>query len=239
LGGRGYPAQVLVVAVGVWHYLKRPLRTWQLLALALVAGYMLSSFQEVRRTTFSGELDLAAARVEGGLAGAVFTNNESIDRTVVVVAGVPNEIPYQYFGTYARLASTLIPRAIWPTKPALSEASVYASLFSPNTDPGDRGMYPGGPIGDFYLQLGLLGVLVGMFVSGCWQRAIYEWSRICQHPLALMIYLAALTSGVMFLRNVAIFQFGGRTLLICSVWLVLRQHRSTRTQGLAAGTSAA
>jgi hypothetical protein len=66
-----------------------------------------------------------------------------------------------------------VPRALWSGKPIMSIGSWYATTVL-GWAPGSGETSPTLP-GDFYLNFGLAGVLVGMFLYGLGMRLAYEY----------------------------------------------------------------
>lgn len=229
LGGRGFVAEVVLIALGIFHYLKRRVKLWELVLIGIVAAQFFDVYEDIRQSTISGQLNLAVLEQQDeAFIERVFNQSEGIDRTMVVIDGVPDRIPFQYFTTYTRIITNFIPRRIWPDKPGLTEASVYAPLFGMYTE-GKWGVYPAGTVGDFYLQLGVIGVIIGLFIGGVWRRLLYEYlSQHQSNPGAVVFYMLALSSGVFNLRNLGIMQFLARAIPLILLSLFVSGGLGTR-----------
>lgn len=87
----------------------------------------------------------------------------------VIMAEVPDQIDYLYGRDALLLPFALIPRAIFPWKPESQGGEVFSSR-----------IYQGGaavspyPIGEGYLNGGLVGIIVLMAILGCLQRWYYS-----------------------------------------------------------------
>gem|GEM_PF-4437946 len=213
LGGRGAAFSVAAVAAGLWHYKRRRLK-WVFLTVAVGFAILVATvLEDLRGGTTSGWFSsVASLRAELESASAkdvlfrVLGRDDGFDRRMRVLQGVPDVIPFQYGKTYLRIPASAVPRAWWPDKPGLSEASVYASLFGQYTE-GKWGSYPAGIIGSFYLQGGTLAVVIGCLAQGLVMRAFYERyvvGRTC--TAGLVLYLALLLSGFFTLSNLGIVQ---------------------------------
>ncbi|HEC35058.1 MAG TPA: oligosaccharide repeat unit polymerase [Anaerolineae bacterium] len=230
LGGRGAIAQVGIVALGIFHYLRRRVKLWHLVVLGIVAALFFDAYQDVRTSTLTGELDLTSAitrETDQSFIDTVLNQSEGIDRTMVVIDGIPERIPFQYFTTYTRIITTIVPRRIWPTKPALGESSVYQPLFLPGHDGRSSSSYPAGTVGDFYLQLGVPGVIIGFFMGGVCRRLLYEYLlRHKSNSGVVVLYMVALSIPVFRLRNQHIVLFLTKAVPLVVLALFLRSKRS-------------
>jgi hypothetical protein len=74
-----------------------------------------------------------------------------------VMAAVPDQIPYRYGSTFGHILYAFIPRAIWEDKPSLREIH----LVTTQAMPGDYGVNPLGTLGEFYLNFGVSGAILG------------------------------------------------------------------------------
>lgn len=80
----------------------------------------------------------------------------------------------------------LVPRIIWPNKPVIDIGLWFTQTYwNPIAISSTAITYPG----DLYLNFGLVGVLLGMFVTGIIYRLVYEWFKLNIGPLALFIYV--------------------------------------------------
>jgi hypothetical protein len=203
-GGRSKMAESFLFGFIIFHYLRRRFRLKELLIIFLLAVTFFDFYGEVRRMTAGGSSsinEVIEKHLNRDKEEDEISEVSGIDRTMIVVKGVPDEIPFQYFTTYSRIFTTMIPRSVWADKPGLGEASVYAPLFGMNTE-GKYGSYPAGTVGDFYLQLGVVGVIIGFFIGGICRRVLYEYLLKNQsNPGVVILYAVALKTGVYKLRN--------------------------------------
>jgi len=79
-----------------------------------------------------------------------------------------------------------VPRIIWSDKPVLDFGLWFTQTYwNPNAFHSTAITYPG----DFYLNFGLTGVLLGMFFTGIIYRFVYERFKMNVSPSALFIYI--------------------------------------------------
>jgi hypothetical protein len=141
---------------------------------------------EWRSSTMSPlrRFDMETALANASLGEAVEAGFTGVDRLMVVLDGVPGEIPYQWGTTYLRLLAVPIPRSLWPSKPGMSEATVYAPLFGT-----DVGMFPASYIGDLHVNGDVLGVVVGMCLLAVIHACADAWALIHRaNPGSILFY---------------------------------------------------
>lgn len=211
LGGRGAAARILLGGIIIYHYLFRCVKFGVLLPVAFVGYTAMLILGVVRVNTYRlGYFDLSPfwdpqVYVDVYINPETGEGSQGLERTLTVLDGVPNGIPFQYFTTYKTILTTFIPRSIYPEKKGLSEAAVYAPLFGNNTE-GTYGMYPAGSLGDFWLQAGVFGIFVGFFFQGLIQRTFYEYLIKYKSVPVVVLYVIVLMIGMLKLRNLGIFQ---------------------------------
>jgi len=96
---------------------------------------------------------------------------DEFDSFLAIVDLYPDYIAYDYFSIYARIPLHPIPRFLWPDKPPLFVSSWDAFLFQSGISWGASESL----LGDFYIQLGLLGVVIGMVFSGVLWRFFFAY----------------------------------------------------------------
>lgn len=227
LGGRGLAVRGVLLIFVIYSIFVDRISLKTITLFAVIALIILPFLGELRIATRSlNELSVNA------VLEALLTNEKpdsetgwlGLQRTVVVLSGVPDPIPYQYFTTLSRIITTLIPRELWPDKPGLSEASVYAPLFGTYTG-GEFGMYPAGQVGDYYLQAGIFGVLIGFIAQGF---LLAFFSRIIHQHRSDPIWVVGIYILVIFgayqVRNIFIFQGMTALLLYLSAVFIWRSN---------------
>ena len=69
----------------------------------------------------------------------------------------------------------LIPRAIWKNKPHFISEEIFELYYWYGDLWRTLGTFPGPTmVGDFYMNFGLLGIMIGMFIIGLIYRMLYE-----------------------------------------------------------------
>jgi hypothetical protein len=206
LGSRGLFVTLVLISSIVWHHRIRPLS----LRAIVVGSVVLVSFVQVaevvrtgtRQGEFRGSLNEATAAADAStlITSGLGEAPTSVDRLLVVLRGVPDQVPYRYFTTYLWLGSNVVPRTYWPDKPGVSEANAYRELFG-----AEKAMYPAGPIGDFYVNLGVLGVVLGSAATGYVLRSFQRFREM--HPDQAIVYAAGVVAFYLGPRNLYIQEF--------------------------------
>lgn len=123
----------------------------------------------------------------GNIVGERYDQNNIADSVVSVINRavwfnaivmipwrVPSQVDYQIGSTFYPLLIGWIPRAIWPNKPILSQGAFMHNVIIGASTQSNVGLTS---IGDFYLNFGLSGVLIGMFLLGVIIRTIFLYGQ--------------------------------------------------------------
>jgi len=114
---------------------------------------------------------------------------DEFDTYLAEVGLVPDSIEYDYFFVYSDVFFHWIPRSIWKDKPAVLNRHFAEFLGKSRIGAGSAESI----LGDFWAQLGWIGVVIGMLASGILWRAFYEYYRGSpQNLLAHLLYAVAL-----------------------------------------------
>jgi hypothetical protein len=106
---------------------------------------------------------------------ANFMNRASyFDSLTMIVRYVPVVIPYQNGLTFQSLLFGWIPRAIWPGKPEINLGGYMMRAILGSRSVTNAGLTS---LGDFYLNFGLVGIVLGMFALGTFRRAVYVYAK--------------------------------------------------------------
>ena len=101
--------------------------------------------------------------------------SQSVDRlslmplSTVVIRHTPDSVPFQGTRLYGYMVVTLIPRALWPEKPSLSEANRYLQVAYGFTRPADldKISISIGILMEAYVIFGWAGIVAVMFFGVC------------------------------------------------------------------------
>lgn len=112
---------------------------------------------------------------------------------------VPEYVDYQYGRLYLQLFIHWIPKSIWPNKPSLNPEEKLM-LFENPIEQINSGA-SGAILDDLYFQFGLLGIVLGTFVSGILWQSVYSYFKRAPHVCSVQVIFA--TSLVLILVYIA------------------------------------
>lgn len=204
IGRRWNLLTFLLPAVVLHHYSKRPLRRLQ---LAIGASCLIVLFNVAFLLRFAGahtqrwsELPHYAAQVlkQGYFAAVMNRGSEYklLDATMVVVRDYPTWREYEYGKSLMAVPLMPLPRSVFPDKPV-----PYDQELADRLQPGREAGLPAMSFGRLYMDLGILGVVVGMFAAGVAARVMYNYCRANQHDRGvLLLYSLSLLFLLDFIR---------------------------------------
>ena len=217
-GWRGNFIILLLVSLIAYHYGYRKLRIrYLLISLAIVmfavfplvtahrAVYHVVREENISVLTGRGFLRLASAALEvvkeqtlrehitHSLAS--FMNRFiGIDSLAVTVKLTPEVMDFQLGRTISPLLLWPIPRVIFPDKPELSLGGMFGVKFWGWPEEPWHGSAAIMRVGEFYLNFHLVGIILGMFLSGIIYRFIYLYfikGSIADKRIGVFLYSVA------------------------------------------------
>jgi hypothetical protein len=106
-------------------------------------------------------------------------------KTAHIIEGVPKKVDYQYGRTFFTWAAMPIPRTLWKEKPTLGSGPM---LGRPIFGVEYAGVPPG-IIAELYMNFGILGIPIGMFLVGVLLKFIYSNFRpLLRNRNAILLY---------------------------------------------------
>jgi len=117
---------------------------------------------------------------------------DEFDSFLAIVDLYPEYISYDYFSIYARIPLHPIPRFLWPDKPPLYVSSWDAFLFQSRITWGASESL----LGDLYIQMGILGVFIGMVVSGVLWRFFFAYLQKAPSSGFMQLFYAVAIGNV-------------------------------------------
>ena len=170
-------------------------------------------------------------------ASALMSRPAFFDALLLAVRDWPSAHPYRGGEDFIVGAEGIVPRAMWPGKPAnVRPGSWFRQVYEPTHPNG----WPLGAVGDWYLNFGLLGVLVGGGLSGLLYRVLMAtWWRVpwsSFNVAALMCIVAfVVPTGIDALTLLHWVQWGF-PLLLCAGFINRRSQSRARRPELVART---
>ena len=236
-GGRQIVAEVAVYSVVGYLTVRRklPVVRWAIAIAALtliftmVAAYRYELVRYRRGGTAIGAAEVLSASSRtlnavyrdpawfaDGLKQLVRRNS---DITVVAafVRDTPSVYPFEYGRTYLGIIFFFIPRALWPEKPSLIVGFETTQRYFPDSDPYNYASSPATLIGEFYINFGVGGVLLGMAFWGVFLRFLYEYAQTERLAGSGYLFVYLFSSSYM----VWVSQTAGVVVAIGRMWLAV------------------
>ena len=166
-----------------------------LTAYALFAREYLAVGQLISLTTWDVASVFNAIRIE-------FVGNFIQLQTMMVLVGrVPHDLPYQLGRTYLATATMPVPRGLWPDKP-LPSTGVFTLAFWPDTWLLNGTTLPPGLFGEFYLNFGWIGVVVGAFLFARFgRRLLARHAAAPLDPRRVLLYALFVAMAAHYIRG--------------------------------------
>lgn len=179
--------------------------------------------------SFSSELSFI------GTVQQIMNRANQLDYLTTIVYRVPDYIDHQNT-LWPTIISGFIPRMLWPDKPTLALGRYMVSVVLGSAS---RTNAPVTNIGEFYLNFGVMGVPIGMFILGAVYRIVYTYLHLVTTSRLLtgMIYLWVFPSMLFLSTGLAAFPVSlARTMLVVLVilWLFFRTAENRQLSGIGA-----
>ena len=152
---------------------------------------------------------------------------------VPILAGamlyVPKDVPFQYGNaTVGDLVTRPIPRAMWPGKPLPPAQQVFEHMM-PEAFAAGSSNKAGSSLLVFYMDAGLVGVILGMALYGILARTVYEYYNRWSDRIFAQLVLALFTTLMANMVRDGFADTVERAVLILGpVWLIYRLAGRTR-----------
>lgn len=190
-GARSWTIPVIAALVMLWY-----LRAGRRPRLVSVVGMLCLAF--VLGIAAAGSSRTAAVREQQSVLGAVWASLIDPGRSMsdfltggdtamlpdlaIEIQYVPRVLPFQMGATYVEMLARPIPRAVWPEKPREADNQLMAVIWPQLV--GVVG-FAFSIFGEPYLNFGLAGVGIVLFLYGVISRVVLEWLYLSNRsPLA-------------------------------------------------------
>jgi len=226
LGARSRFMIIFVVALGLRHYLARPVKGRWMLCFAGLMFVMAISYVAYRQSAtlkgFKAEaFEQRVGKLTTNLYDFTMTTKQIdfIDLFTGIVAAVPDRLEPRYGSTYLVGWGLLVPQSLWPEKPQSPGIDVREAVGHPWQSHGIGAT----ALGEAYLNFGLAGPPAVLWVLGVLGRTLTSYRQIhSRNAAAVLFYLASLLPFLRaFLRLSATAVIGVITLLVPLVLLML------------------
>jgi hypothetical protein len=170
---------------------KRP-RPLMVLALAAMLVAAVVGLRLFRDTVVAGHVTASIQGQSRIRQLSVSTNSTSFDAMLLALRDWPSVHQYHGGQDFFVGAEGVVPRILWPGKPQdVRPGAQFRQVYEPDVQNG----WPLGAAGDWYLNFGFIGIIVGGALSGVLFSVLSEaWWRAAWTPVTL----ASLTCVVLF-----------------------------------------
>ena len=161
---------LLIIACILAYYYGR-IHLKAILIATVIAAAVVTGMGALREFNQQGAIE------REGAVDAIVGSGNGIDfvRTAAIMERVPSVRPFQNGTTYAALITSVIPRGIWPEKPNPSMGVwIKGELFGQSVR---KNGWPPGMIAEAYINFGIPGIPIVMFIFGGLLRVFYESCR--------------------------------------------------------------
>ncbi|WP_158055638.1 O-antigen polymerase [Halorussus halophilus] len=199
---RGRLIWFIISLLVVYHYVRRRLPLYWVTATGVISLTVVSLMGGIRKAgRISGPQNVlsylspdTALKV---VAGADFGGITALSH---VIHQTPEQLPFKYGSTFLKWITFPVPRVFWREKP------VQLSRYLARVVYGKSNGTPGTVIAEFYLNYGVIGVVVGMAILGVLLRAVYVYLVRSEKVLPVTLLYIGVTIyvfAVMFPANVS------------------------------------
>lgn len=175
---------IFVISIIIFNYIKRGKRPklFGVIKLGLVAFLLVSVIGFWRRSIRSGQ-SLQAFNF-GDLWSELMYNFDVFFPFYNLVELVPNHYPYQLGKSYIAIFTQFIPRFLWENKPIPPVIALMKAMYGSYYTSGPA--YPN--IGEFYLDFGAIGIVLGMILFGIIAKKSYGLIEDTDNTFNLILY---------------------------------------------------
>jgi len=212
------------------------------LVVALIASSFLMQFRSSALRQEYGPVDLLLADIKHPTR--IFeplTEGEDAAMAPLFAAAlqvVPSEVPLMYGrATVGEFFVRAIPRSLWPEKPLAPREQITAILWPQEYYNGVANLEYSVLL-HFWLDFGVVGVIVGMGVYGAMARALYEFYLMHEDNTAVrLIFATSLAFVVIGLRDGPVDTVVRAAFVVCPIWAIFwLGGRETRRQPVTSGS---
>lgn len=234
---------LFLVPVVSYNYARKHLSAKQLALFAMILLVVLlvvvmplaSPLRDIRIKRFSGSISEYLQTVLQRPSNKTFLDRfyEFSQRQIllenfaIAISKTPDSIPYKNGGTFLSAASNFIPRFLWSNKVAYNFDSVFSTEYAGWLSTEGGSVVTGATvIGELYINFGIIGVVIGMFLIGLLCKSIYKNLIGTQAvgDLKILAYYFILMSLVWSEVSLGtlLFNVTTRTVIVIAVALFLR-----------------
>lgn len=151
-----------------------------------------------------------------------------LDSLIAVMARVPSQIEYTFGSTLFFIPiSALVPRIMWPNKPDTGLGDYFRENFWFGTGGAIAISHPG----EFYLNFGLAGIVIGMAFLAFLHSGVYQYFQRAKNPASSVLYVFSLQYFLVLDREVSL-TYATLIKFYILLFFVFRFLRSGKQRGI-------
>lgn len=164
----------------------------------------------------------------------IWARQHGLDSLGILIERVPKEEPFTMGSELLLVLVAWIPRAFWPEKPTISLGKIFYEKFYPPIFHEGTAVATTLP-GEFYWDLGLIGVIIGMMLIGVIWQILFKYlvyplgnlSNILVVSIMFPTFFVAVEQSIESLLTMHLFQY-----LVFVVAVLVFRRKVIRTEAL-------
>jgi len=186
---------IFFLSVFFYEYLKRNTKPKliNLIVIIVIMFFIVGGIGAIRDSIRSNNIQSAQKNFNLENIILQFDSNLDIYQPFYsMILNIPKYHNYLYGYTYYLALISFIPRGLWPNRPT-GIPGMRLAIFAGDPLPFENGVaYP--IIGDFYINFGLLGIIIFMFISGLFLKVLWKYFEMYKNSnWAKIIFLLSST----------------------------------------------
>ena len=201
LGQRGPLAMGILIAVMVFHYLRRRIAVWVFVAVYFVGAVASNVMYHWRVDDPDTPRIEAVSQVIDDPVQVLTTHEKERQRFTIlalIVEEFPRSYPYLLGESWVGIVTAFVPRWIWPDKADHYEWLDNRIVFRISGIPA-----PTPYVGVLYANFSWIGIFLGTMLFGMFHRGLYEWRALEPRDpgtnllyALIVVFFAPLSMGV-------------------------------------------
>lgn len=189
-GSRAILIIAMIIAIMIFYREVGRLPILKLMLAGVVSLAIIGIGGEYRAAQ-RGAQDLGDITLGSGFLGGVVdgfsefaSRSTSTSGELGIYGRIPSQLDFIYGSSYLAFIVTPVPRFLWNDKPRAGGHQTAVYVF----DRPDTAIPPGG-VGELYMNFGLIGVVVGMLITGFLYKVVFNTAEFYKTPATFLMML--------------------------------------------------